>query len=562
MPSATRGEAPPNRSRAALALAFVILGVGASARAQELNYNTFLIGTRAMGMGGAFTGVADDPSSAFHNPAGLGLMLRSATSANLSVIAIEGWKMEGGYGSIAGPRDLEHDAIPSLPLFVGFGQKFGSEDAHGIHQHGIALSIVRPAQIRRRFEVNVFDEVAGFGDSIRIDHEESSQWYGVSYGVRLEPGFALGIGGWLALRDVEHREEQFTARGIIPAGASRTADRLMAQQNEATVSTIGLVFRIGLLWHIDSQWSFGAMLQPGAISITNGATLSARSGRTGTGIPPAVEDLRFIEQEDLSGDLPLPWQLRVGASHRFTPDYRMALDLAVYAPIGSESDPVDTFGGEVDPVTGEVPSPGQFIAREWYANMTANVALGFDAMIADLVPLQAGVFTDFSAAPGIDGPSPVYRSPQVHGFGASVAGGIHRGDFDVQVGAAGVFGWGTGLGTNPDANAPVSERYLPRSVERYTLYFFISGTERAAESLVRELLREIDLEELLEEEAEQEVEQLESEEEAIIEEEVTAGPPPPLEAPGPNEALGIDNGRRAAIAPLYLRSPWRDLATE
>jgi len=35
-------------------------------------WNNTLIGCRAMGLGGAFTGVADDPSAIFHNPAGLG----------------------------------------------------------------------------------------------------------------------------------------------------------------------------------------------------------------------------------------------------------------------------------------------------------------------------------------------------------------------------------------------------------------------------------------------------------------------------------------------------------
>jgi hypothetical protein len=472
--------------------ALLALALAPRSYAQELNYNTYLIGTRAAGMGGAFTAIADDPSAAFHNPAGLGLLLRSSTSANLSVIAIEGWVMEGGYGSITGPRDLEHDAIPSLPLFVGFGQKFGDRDAYGVRQHGIALSIVRPAQIRRTFEVSVIDEARRVADSLRIDYEEDVEWYGVSYGIRLEPGLAIGIGGWAALRDIVYTEEQFVAAGIIPAGASRTADRLLARQSEATVSAIDLVFRLGFLWQIDPQWRVGAMLQTGGISISSVASISSQLGRTGTGMPPVIEELRFVEQDDLDGDWPLPWQLNLGVAYAFTNDFRMAFDLAIYSPIGTESNPVETFGAERDPVTGEAPIPGQFIASEWRANMIANVAIGLDALIANIVPLQAGIFTDFSAAPSIDGPSPIFRPPQVHGIGASIAGGLHRGDFDVQVGAAGVLGLGTGLGTNPDPDAPADEAYLPRDVRRYSVYFFINGTERAASSLVREILGDIE----------------------------------------------------------------------
>src|SRR5690606_11728132 len=102
----------------------------------------------------------------------------------------------------------------------------------------------------------------GIGDSIRIEQEENQQWYGVSYGMRLDPGLAIGIGGWIALRDLRHEEEQFVAAGILSAGASRTADRLLARASEATADNIDLVFRIGILWQIDPQWRFGAMIQP------------------------------------------------------------------------------------------------------------------------------------------------------------------------------------------------------------------------------------------------------------------------------------------------------------
>lgn len=534
------------------ALALCVLAWASSASAQELNYQTYLIGTRAMGMAGAFTGVADDPSAAFHNPAGLGLIVRSSTSANLSVIAIEGWTFLGGYGSAVGQVDLEHDAIPSLPLFVGFAQKFGDTGPDGIRQHGIALSVVRPGRVHRRFRVQISEPERGLADSIAIEHIDNAQWYGVSYGVRLDTDLAIGIGGWLALRDIEHREEQFVARGIIPAGARRTADRLFSRQSEATLSAIQLVFRAGVIWQADPQWRLGVMVQPAPISISTSAVIRTRLARTGTGEPPAVEELAFVDREDASGDAPLPWQLRVGVSHAFSDWLALAADVALYAPIGSANAPVQTFGPPTeDPETGDVPSPGLFIPTEWYANMTANLSVGFDALIADVVPLQGGVFTDLSAAPSIDGPSPIYRPPQVHGIGASLAGGFHRGDFDVQIGAAGVVGWGTGLGTNPNPDAPLEEAYLPISVRRHAIYFFISGTERAAAGLVREILG--DLEGAAQERGEEE-------QGAEVE---GAAATEPVEAERAEPAEEEEEDQRQAVAgPRYLRSPWADLAND
>ena len=53
-----------------VALATTLLGVGADARAQ-LIVNLSTPGARALAMGGAFIGVADDATTAVTNPAGL-----------------------------------------------------------------------------------------------------------------------------------------------------------------------------------------------------------------------------------------------------------------------------------------------------------------------------------------------------------------------------------------------------------------------------------------------------------------------------------------------------------
>ena len=48
----------------------------------QFHYANFLIGERAMGLGGAFTAVADDASEIFYNPAGLGFALNSDISGS------------------------------------------------------------------------------------------------------------------------------------------------------------------------------------------------------------------------------------------------------------------------------------------------------------------------------------------------------------------------------------------------------------------------------------------------------------------------------------------------
>ena len=53
-------------------LAALLIAAG-NARADDTHYRGLPIGAHAIGLGGAFVGVADDASAAYFNPAGLSL---------------------------------------------------------------------------------------------------------------------------------------------------------------------------------------------------------------------------------------------------------------------------------------------------------------------------------------------------------------------------------------------------------------------------------------------------------------------------------------------------------
>ncbi|MEO1175145.1 MAG: UPF0164 family protein, partial [Myxococcota bacterium] len=48
-----------------------VLLLAAPARGDDTHYQDFIVGGRAVGLGGAFTALADDPSGLFYNPAGI-----------------------------------------------------------------------------------------------------------------------------------------------------------------------------------------------------------------------------------------------------------------------------------------------------------------------------------------------------------------------------------------------------------------------------------------------------------------------------------------------------------
>lgn len=87
--------------------------------ADVFHYSNILIGERAVGLGGAFAGVADDASGLFYNPAGLAF----ASSNDISGSANAYMQKSINYKKIIGNEDFTERSQAFLPTFFGSVQK-------------------------------------------------------------------------------------------------------------------------------------------------------------------------------------------------------------------------------------------------------------------------------------------------------------------------------------------------------------------------------------------------------------------------------------------------------
>lgn len=99
-----------------LAIPFILPAV---AFADQYHYNNIVIGDRAIGLGGAFTGVSDDASGVYYNPAGLGFALSNDISGSANAI----YRRTITYKKTIGDNDFVERASGSLPSFFGGLQK-------------------------------------------------------------------------------------------------------------------------------------------------------------------------------------------------------------------------------------------------------------------------------------------------------------------------------------------------------------------------------------------------------------------------------------------------------
>src|SRR5262245_58359703 len=88
-----------------------------TASADDAHHRNNLLGDRALGMGGAWTGLADDPSAAYYNPAGLGIVSRRSLSASMQLDGFEHVEIDSALEGIS-EDNLTFDSRVSIPVFV------------------------------------------------------------------------------------------------------------------------------------------------------------------------------------------------------------------------------------------------------------------------------------------------------------------------------------------------------------------------------------------------------------------------------------------------------------
>jgi hypothetical protein len=130
----------------------------------------------------------------------------------------------------------------------------------------------------------------------------------------------------------------------------------------------------------------------------------------------------------------------------------------------------------------EIPDP--FFVREVRREPVVNGNVGMEWRAWPTVPVRAGVYTNFSAAPEIPERTREAHQPRVHMFGASASIGYLGRGFGLDFGVTVAFGSGVAQAVDE------ADRTLLRraNVQNTFVYFFISGLGQALARSVQKLL--------------------------------------------------------------------------
>jgi hypothetical protein len=422
----------------------VLIFLGASAAiADDANFRPYIVGSRAAGMGGAFTALADDGSGPYYNPGGLAFVRRSQVSLSGSVYGL----VSGSNADALGDgHDFTFRDLNIFPVATSVVWKLGEPEGDG---SAIALSVFVPDAVR----TNDRDKLGSSQNAVFVSNEDQTVWAGATWAHRWGR-LGIGASAFLLFRTSLTQLE-------LTAVDATDSSRFATITSRVDQTTFGAVGALGIRWDATDQLSFGLSAyspEPGW-----GTRRSFTRIAVGDNIAsqPAPAQVVIVNAEDLSATPTLPARVQAGVAwtgERLT----LAAD-ATYLAGREVRDDENRVAEGLD----------RFIKR----NPVLNAAIGIEYRISDAARVRGGFFTDFSASDEPLGTAAAAgtRTPDnpthVNRYGGTLSGGWHTQHTSTDAGINLSYGSGTDLVPN---NLNFSD-LKPTTAKQLLFYVFLAS---------------------------------------------------------------------------------------
>lgn len=448
--------------------------VTVTASANDTNYQNYVVGERALGLGGAFTALADDASGAYYNPAGLALVPASGLSASLNIYGVEKQKRTRAYTEEIDLTqvsvDLEDTPVATIPTTVGLVRKFGGKLSDGISRHAIGFSTYVPY-------ATSFSGGAALQGPVSQGHyvvteSDKTIWTGPTYAMRLNRQWSVGAAIFYSYRFASRKWESSVEQEL----PGTTLSSQFAINNSSVEWSSGEIFgRVGVRYDPTSRWSLGLAASTPSAHIHGGADLFELRVLATASDSPGEDDLSYIARE--ATDAPtrnaLAPEVRAGLAYRSKRRWMLSLDVSLHLAV--EFDPVDIRS---------IPEAERPIAREHVdtvvRNTVVNANIGGEYFVAERVPIRGGFLTNFATSPDVQ-ISNEAQLQHVDMYGATTSVGYASDEVEISVGVLYSFGRGKGAAWN-------DSQYVPQPVRNDFVYFYISGAQKALAKVATQLV--------------------------------------------------------------------------
>lgn len=385
----TSGLWNTGRTLGAITLVTVLGGAAGSAHADQFHYNNVLVGTRAVGMGGAFGAVADDASGVYYNPAGLAFALSNDIQGSANAF----YRKEAKYENVICDEPFVEESSGGLTPFFGGLQKLDRYVSGLVFAFGVYYT---DGDLKDQDTLLEDTKICGSGGTTsdlkryhRTANARSGTYYaGAALGYRPIPNLSIGFGlnyynsdelvqeyqdvvfpvvnGTLYQVQTINNREHLVVHGVQPV--------LGAQLMLPGSVSLGLTLKQGFNasekfdWRKESRVHLYRVEDQGTVSGAN----PAKDGVAALSKQEYVHDIK--EDKPLGGQ---PMEARLAMAWFATPTFLWAFDAAYYGAV----DKGNKIGG----------------LERYKKESVINYATGIEWYASPSFPVRAGIFTNDDA---------------------------------------------------------------------------------------------------------------------------------------------------------------------
>jgi len=353
-------------------------------KADQFHYNNVLVGTRAVGLGGAFAGVADDASGVFYNPAGLAFALSNDIQGSANAF----YSKETTYKKTLGEDAFVEESSGSLSPFFGGLQKLDRYVEGLVFAFGISNV---DGDLK---DQDTLIENKQVGNTTieryhRTSNARAATFYaGAALGYRPRPNLALGFGLNYFNAD-ELVQEYQDAKQTVTGGY-----QVLSSGVREHLTVYGMQPTFGVQVSVPGNIAIGLTLKKGFVA---SQSLDVTTETRINGLTPEQYELlkvgkatNGIVQEGISStksDNPVgdwPAEARLGFAWFASPTFLLAFDVSHHTAV-TDAEKLVAYGGK--PKYNKEAVTNFHLGTEWY--LTASI------------PLRIGLFTNNDARPEV-----------------------------------------------------------------------------------------------------------------------------------------------------------------
>lgn len=338
-------------------LGLAVLGAASALPVSAAGFSIFEQGAKSMGMAGAFTAQADDPSLLFHNVGGLAFVEDRQFSAGFTWIYGAEAEFEGANPFPGEGYRAEQENLSEFPPHLYYMQPFGDTIKFGfgvMTPFGLTTSWENPDQFAGRF---ISTEAA----LTAIDLQPTIGW-------QVTDNFGIGLGGIARVSTVELNRNvpavnPFTQRVVDVGRLGLEAD-----------PSEGFGFTAGLLHRATDRFSWGLSYRS-KIEVEYEGDAELDFVSTGNPQFDAVLRTRLPYGVELPVEtaIEFPDSASLGLAFRVTPNFLIETDFNYMGWSSFDAVPIEFTGGATNSL------PDQEIREDWEDANNYRLGLRWDA---------------------------------------------------------------------------------------------------------------------------------------------------------------------------------------